>query len=1155
MAFHKIRLMVLTAGVLMACAASAQVVYNDNFTGGHASLDWIHLNNACLTLGDGSGSIPTCTGRGAGWPIDRSDPASGALLLTPAVNSQTGAILSNFTFPMSQGLSVTFTTFAYGSTSYATPGAHMAGLGADGITFFLTDGTQDAPTKAGGSGGALGYSCSITNTSVGMSWNGVVGAYLGLGMDEYGNYLNSGDTTNTGVLNTASTLSPTANEYAGAGGNPWTHGYDGAVDNPNGVVIGDGGREFQANRIGLRGAGNVNFQWLHAQNPAVYATDNAGQIAQVCKTGKYTAADGTTQNIMDYPVIPGSFTALPTSQPLANVSATKLSKATPVTYKITISTNGLLNFYYSYNGGNFQTVLSNQNISELNGTPPSSFRFGFSAGTGGQNNVHEITCFTAAPLQSNSSAGANTVTGRAIPGETQIFLAGFSPDNWWGSLTANSVVVQSDGTLGIQSVANWDAKCVLTGTDDCTPMDPASGAKTPVTVQAPSDRNLYTATALGGGAGVALTGTLNAAETAALNQNTAGTTDNLGAQRVQWLQGVRSVEQLSAGCTTPPATGTCDLRARTWVLGDIIDSSPTFVGAPTVGLLPDGFADALYATSAAPENASGAVHYSAYAATNAARTNVVYVGSNDGFVHGFSAGSYNAGVFSSATNTGKELFAYMPYDVLMQKAVNLTDPLYKHDYLVDATPAVGDVFYASAGDSGAWHTWLVGGVGSSGREIYALDVTDPTSFTQASVIGDWDNTSAGLADLGNTVGTPIFARMHNGDWAFIFGSGLVSPGATAPTDEGVYVGLINHSSGAVTFQFLKTGTAPTGVNGLPGGIAYVSQVDLDGDHIADYLYAGDTQGRVWKFNVTSSDPTAWTVDATPLFQAKDGSGNVQPITTAITVLAVQAGTPAAGSSDRVMLYFGTGQLSPATSTSGTKYAAGTQTYYGIWDAAMSGWNTLSPAVYASAAAQPAFTRTNLLGQTATSTPSGTSGDTGAAGDDSHRYLDNTKSVCWAGDTTSTACATTTQYGWYFDFPDSQGTGSNEQTIYNAAFIGGAVVVNSATPPPNSTVQCTAGNQEGWTMAFNPATGGGFPEGYFADASGAFSGGSRTVGGIHLEGGNGGTAYGVGTTSTLMYGGKTYILTQTGGGGGVVVPVNPQDNSTPGRVSWRELVSP
>ena len=57
--------------------------------------------------------------------------------------------------------------------------------GADGISFFLIDGTA-TPTKAGGFGGSLGYAQNTSPPAPTIP--GIVGGYLGVGLDEFGNY-------------------------------------------------------------------------------------------------------------------------------------------------------------------------------------------------------------------------------------------------------------------------------------------------------------------------------------------------------------------------------------------------------------------------------------------------------------------------------------------------------------------------------------------------------------------------------------------------------------------------------------------------------------------------------------------------------------------------------------------------------------------------------------------------------------------------------------------------------------------------------------------------------------------------------------------------------------------------------------------------------
>ncbi|GAB2560354.1 pilus assembly protein [Rhodanobacter koreensis] len=1089
MSTQSAKMLFTLTGLLFACAATAATTYTDNFSGASSSLKWLSLNDACLTAGNGAGSIKACS-----TPKDTA--GSGALRLTSAVNNRTGAILSDFTFPLSQGMQVTFTTYTYGGSKDGT-----AKNGADGISFMLTDGTATAPKVAGGLGGSLGYSCSNINDT----YEGMANAYLGLGVDEYGNYLNSGDNTNTGILNSNATGGSKANG---------TNSYG---DKNSGF--------YQPERIGLRGAGNTTWAWLKSQNSSYYSdsSPNKTKVTDACKTGKYVSSGNQGgKNLKDIPynykAIADGYKILPDSLPIASNSATTRNAGWPITYKLTLSPAGLLNFSYSYNNGAFQPVLVNSLITASNGPLPASFRFGFSAGTGGSNNVHEITCFQASPLQSNSSAGANTVQSGEVKTGTQIYLASYSSDNWWGSLQSVPLVT-TGGTLSVSSVATWDAKCVLTG-GACDSMGTDAQGKpiNTVAVQGPAARTLLTWNDTSGKGSPLQWTNLSPAQQTSLDS-----TDSAGQNRLAWLRGDRTVEQLQS----PPGT----LRARNVVLGDIIDSSPTWVGAPYSDTYPNAFSDGLYGVPGnEPENQTGVPTYNSFASDNATRLNVVYVGGNDGFLHGFEAGAYDGtGTYVSTNNDGKEVLGFMPSGVLADKATALADPLYVHDYLVDATPGVGDLFYGSK-----WHTWLVGGVGSSGKEIYALDITNPTGFSENTaasvVIGDWTSATTGMSHLGNTVGTPIIARLHNGQWAVIFGNGLGS-GTTA----GVYIGLVDKTSGAIgAFRFLDTGV---GSASIQNGIAYVTSVDLDGDRIADYLYAGDLQGNVWRFDLTSNDPAKWVVSqfgngkATPLFVAKDASGKLQPITTAVTVASVKTGDVI-----RDMVFFGTGQKTPVDATSGDKYATGVQTFYGIWDWDMAGWNGKSSVKYAQLTGTRAIARAALLKQTLVSQSS--------AGSDGqvlgYRTMSTTNKVCWQ-DSTTCDVDSNKQYGWLFDFPDAQ-----EQIIYNPVMIGGAVVVSTASPPVISALQCNPGLQSGWTMAFDPASGGGIAQGFFPGADGSFGTGSdgSTVSGVRLDA--------VGSPTTVKSGGQTYLVTQTVKGSAALSKVNPPFGDDPSRVSWREI---
>lgn len=101
--------------------------------------------------------------------------AEGWLRLTSGGTGEFGYAYDNEAFPSTDGALVEF--------EYADWG----GSGADGLTFFLFDGsTGEAEFHAGQPGGSLGYAPCYSTT------NGLSGAYVGVGFDEYGNFSNLG---------------------------------------------------------------------------------------------------------------------------------------------------------------------------------------------------------------------------------------------------------------------------------------------------------------------------------------------------------------------------------------------------------------------------------------------------------------------------------------------------------------------------------------------------------------------------------------------------------------------------------------------------------------------------------------------------------------------------------------------------------------------------------------------------------------------------------------------------------------------------------------------------------------------------------------------------------------------------------------------------
>lgn len=103
-------------------------------------------------------------------------PGQGYLRLTNNNTNQTGFIYSKENFNTSQGLSISFEYYTYG------------GSGADGICFFLFDATA-SPFNIGGFGGSLGYAQYRPYNSTTVL-PGVSKGYLGVALDEFGNFPN-----------------------------------------------------------------------------------------------------------------------------------------------------------------------------------------------------------------------------------------------------------------------------------------------------------------------------------------------------------------------------------------------------------------------------------------------------------------------------------------------------------------------------------------------------------------------------------------------------------------------------------------------------------------------------------------------------------------------------------------------------------------------------------------------------------------------------------------------------------------------------------------------------------------------------------------------------------------------------------------------------
>jgi type IV pilus assembly protein PilY1 len=139
--------------------------------------------------------------------------------------------------------------------------------------------------------------------------------------------------------------------------------------------------------------------------------------------------------------------------------------------------------------------------------------------------------------------------------------------------------------------------------------------------------------------------------------------------------------------------------------------------------------------------------------------------------------------------------------------------------------------------------------------------------------------------------------------------------------------LPSECAGEQDFIKLDTGfgvpeTGPR--TGFPNGLGRPRGIDIDANGTVDFVYAGDTLGNLFRFDLTSDDPADW--DITKIFEAKyvdpvTSAETPQPITTQPIVIAnVQA-------DDGYIVLFGTGSYITVPDSSDTSI----QSIYGIWD--------------------------------------------------------------------------------------------------------------------------------------------------------------------------------------------------------------------------------
>ncbi len=628
--------------------------------------------------------------------------------------------------------------------------------------------------------------------------------------------------------------------------------------------------------------------------------------------------------------------------------------------------------------------------------------------------------------QEGSVASVSFNSGQ-LASDSAVFQAKFNTNPWSGNLVAFNL---DDVTGVIQTPFIWDAGVTLdqranpagdyTSTegrnvftyDPTPPLGNPDGVSLSVTNWAnlPSELkdDLYM--------GVDIDGDLDPAdgpEAIRLLQYLLGDGSNEGAASTNY----RVRDTLETTTVGHPNGGGLPIRNR---LGDIVNSTPVFVGAPELNW------PSWSASAPIKFGVSGNSYSDFRNRSNIAnRTPVIYVGANDGMLHGFDA---------DLSNSGEELLAYMPSSIFSPNVNEGVHYLAQHDYAhkfyVDLTPTVSDVFITN-GTTTDWRTVLVGGLRGGGRGLFALDITDPAVYGNTAVAAStraadtvlWEFTHP---ELGYTFSQPTIVKMANGRWAAITGNGYNSNTGYAQL---FIIFLDGGVDGVWTlgtdYLVIQAGTE------LNNGLTSPRVADTDGDFVADRVYAGDLRGNMWVFDI-STDPTVtpWAVDfsGAPLFTACDSdpctSFNRQPITSA-PILVRNPSTTTTGNEPNVLVLFGTGQFLEPTDPDTTDL----QSFYSVWDAGASG-----------------LERADLAPRTLTQTTLNAS-------------LPNEVDVRTVSGTAFTYDGTTK--GWFMNLPSS-----GERVVADPQVRGEIVFFNSIIPDDST---CSPGGT-GWLMSLDYDTG-------------------------------------------------------------------------------------
>ncbi len=323
---------------------------------------------------------------------------------------------------------------------------------------------------------------------------------------------------------------------------------------------------------------------------------------------------------------------------------------------------------------------------------------------------------------------------------------------------------------------------------------------------------------------------------------------------------------------------------RAQPLGAVVDSTPAVMDPPSLDPPPDE-------------------SYPGFSSANANRRTIIWVGANDGMLHGIDA------------RLGVEVWAYIPFNLLPKlKELPYGQSIGSFNYFADGSPKVADVRVSAPctdGASSCWRTYLFFGEGPGGTFYQAFDVTmadmsssvAPTSDSASAVLSyfsdpskiafkwafpsfsnfdytlsysssPWGDIKSTASNTMKTVGTtwadPAVGQIESttGAYAIVFGSGFLPYSVQQQANRGgiaagttFYIANVETGSLYDSMSAGSDGIAETTDNCVTANDCTKIKNALQADPVATgppnsryitMVYVGDLDGRVWRFDVGTS---------------------------------------------------------------------------------------------------------------------------------------------------------------------------------------------------------------------------------------------------------------------------------------------------------------